>query len=222
MSAKIEKKPAELKICRVIHADDHELFRMGLRKLLEERKDMRLAASVDGRDLKETLKSKGCDVLLLDLSMPDADGLVLIEFVRENYPHVRVIALTMHKDREYFRTAIARGVHGYVLKDDVFDTLIDAIRKVHAGEKFYSSVIRKMMVEEYEMRQNTADSVHLLTPKEQEILKMIARGMMNKDIASKLFLSVRTVESHRAKIMRKLKITNVQGLVRFAVEHAVI
>ncbi len=195
---------------------------MGLRKLIEERSGLRMAATVDGPRLEQTLAAVPCDVLLLDLSMPQVDGLQLLEKVTNGHPHIRTIALTMHRDREYFRAAIARGAWGYVLKDDVFDTLIDAILSVHAGRKFYSAAIRDMMVEEYEMRQNSADSVALLTPREQEVLRLIAKGQMNKEIAEQLFLSVRTVESHRAKIMHKLRINNVQGLVRFAVQNALI
>lgn len=221
MNAKGRKKEST-PVCRVIHSDDHALFRVGLRKIIEERDDMQLVASVDGTDLKEALKGKPCDVLLLDLSMPDADGLELMEYVKKEHANVRVIALTMHKNRDYFRAAMVRGVHGYVLKDDVFETLIHAIRTVFAGEKFYSAEINKMIVEEYEMRQDKNDSLHLLTAKEQEVLKMIARGMMNKEIAKELFLSVRTVESTRARIMHKLKIPNVQGLVKFAVDRALI
>ena len=211
-----------MSVCRVIHVDDHELFRAGLEQLLAPRPNLELVASLSGENVLEKLRSVPCDVLLLDLSLPGVDGLKLLGTVTEVFPEVKVIALTMHKDREYFRTAIARGVRGYVLKDDVFETLADAIRLVHEGQRYYSRAIRDLMVEEYEMRQSEADSVQLLTPREQEVLKMIARGMMNKDIADKLFLSVRTVESHRAKIMRKLKINNVQGLVRFAVKSAMI
>ena len=207
---------------QVVHADDHDLFRMGLRKLLEERADMTLVASLKGPELLPALQRISCDVLLLDLSMPEADGLKLLEKVSAAHPHVRTIALTMHRDREYFRAAMARGVAGYVLKDDVFETLTDAILAVHAGTKYYSTAIRNMMVEEYELRQQAGDSVQLLTPREQEVLRLIAKGLMNKEIADRLFLSVRTVESHRAKIMHKLRIPNVQGLVRFAVQNALI
>lgn len=222
MNAKKNQRNTNDLIFNVIHVDDHELFRIGLKKLLEERAELRVTASIPGGRLKETLKTMPCDVLLLDISMPDEDGLALMKFVKEKYPSVKIIALTMHKDREYFRASISRGANGYILKDDVFTTLIEGITKILAGENYYSAAMNRMVFEEFEIRQNTSNTIHLLTSKEQDILRSIAKGKMNKQIASELLLSVRTIESHRANIMRKLKIKNIQGLVKFAVENALI
>lgn len=207
---------------RLIHADDHELFRVGLARLFHDRSDFELIASVTGDKVLEMLGRRTCNILLLDLSMPEMDGLKILDQVRRTHPETRVVVLTMHRDRDYFRACLARGAAGYLLKDDVFETVLDALRKVAGGEHYYSAAIQSLIVEEYEVQHGLVGLADLLSPREQEILRMIARGMMNREIADKLFLSVRTIESHRAKIMRKLKVENVQGLVRFAIDHALI
>ncbi|MCE9596677.1 MAG: response regulator transcription factor [Spirochaetia bacterium] len=222
MNPKSTKTESNATVWRIMHIEDHKLFRMGLSRLFEQEKTMRIVASCSGEEAEALLEKHKPDVVLLDLSMPGHDGLKLMEYIKDTLPETRVIALTMHKDREYFRSALARGAQGYILKDDAFDLVVESVRTVMNGAKYYSRAIRDMMVEEYEFQQDAAKSIHLLTPREQEILKMIAKGMMNKDIAAKVFLSTRTIETHRSKIMRKLRISNVQGLVRFAVENALI
>ncbi len=208
---------------KVVHADDHVMFRQGVRKLLEGMEDIDLVAEAgNGRELAAILKSKPCDLLILDLSMPGTHSLKLIEKFREESPAMKIMALTMHREREYFQPAIARGIDGYVLKDDVFEVLIQAIRNIMNGNRFYSGSIQGGIIDDYETIQRSQATLDILTKREIEILSLIAEGNMNKEIADRLFLSVRTVESHRSRIMRKLKVYNVQGLVRFAVRNALI
>jgi len=171
----------------------------------------------NGKELLEKMASSHCDLVLLDLSMPEVNGLQALESIREKYPDVKVLVLTMHRDRNYFKEALTRGVSGYILKDDVFEKLIGAVRDIQAGRKAFSAEIQELIIEDYSDAQKGRDKSDVLTRREREILKYIAAGDMNKDIASKLNISVRTVEFHRANIMEKLEIKNVAGLVKFAI-----
>ncbi|HMU82701.1 MAG TPA: response regulator transcription factor [Leptospiraceae bacterium] len=208
---------------RVFHVEDHALFRLGLQKLLEEDSGIAVVGeAASAEEALERLQTTSCDIVLLDLTLPGMDGLTCLEEIKQRFPNVRIIALTMHRDREFFQAAIQRQVDGYVIKEEIFERLLSAIRTVHSGSKYYSEDIRKMMVEDYATIQQSQTSLDLLSKRELEVLKLIAQGLMNKDIAKRLILSVRTVESHRARMMQKLKISNVQGLVKFAMQKALI
>ncbi len=212
-----------LKQRQVVHADDHVMFRQGVRSLLEETPHVRIVADTgSAEEIPDLLRKNPCDLLMLDLSMPGTNSLQLIERLRRDFEQVPIMALTMHCDREYFQPAIARGIAGYVLKDDVFEVLLGAIETICEGRRFYSESVQSGIIEDYEAIQRSHATLDILSKREIEILSLIAAGLMNREIANRLFLSVRTVEAHRSRVMRKLKIDNVQGLVRFAVRNALV
>lgn len=218
-----EEVNTQTKTARVVLADDHAIFRAGLRQLIEGVEGIQIAGeAANGEELLQLLDRVDCDLVILDLSMPELDGLKAIDAISARHPEVEILVLTMHKDREYFSRALSRGVSGYLLKDDVFEELIVAIRDIQAGKKKYSTAIQDQMVEDYATIRENEMALDLLSRRELEVLKLIASGMMNKNIAAELKISIRTVESHRAKIMDKLDLRNVADLVRFAVARALV
>ncbi|MCR9141095.1 MAG: response regulator transcription factor [bacterium] len=208
---------------RILLADDHAIFRAGLRQLIAGVADFQIVGeAANGKELLDQLDQVECDLVILDLSMPELDGLKAIEEIQARHAGVEILVLTMHKDREYFSRAISRGVGGYLLKDDVFEELVAAIHDIRAGKKKYSGAIQAQVMEDYATIRENEIALDLLSRRELEVLKLIASGKMNKDIAKDLKISIRTVESHRAKIMDKLDLRNVADLVRFAVARALV
>ncbi len=162
----------------------------------------------------------------MDLSMPRMDGMEALEKIQKAHPAIQVLVLTMQKDTEHFQTAMEKGACGYVLKDDAFDQLILAIETVMKGEQFFSPSIMKLRSEELnadkEQRKGKSPEITVLSHREQQILKLIAGGLANKNIANQLNISIRTVEAHRSNLTKKLGIKSTASLVRYAVEKAFI
>ncbi len=209
----LQNKPYE-----VLLADDHALVRTGLRKILETAQDIRIVGEAsNGDELLEMLKHKSCELVILDLSMPGRNGLDVIKEMRRTHPDMNILVLTMHKEREYFTRAMVKNVKGYILKDDVYEKLLSAIREIRAGRKAYSAEIQERVMDEFANNRAHAPAVETLTRRENEILREIAAGKMNKTIAEELHISIRTVESHRANIMDKLGCRNVTELIKFAI-----
>ena len=211
---------------RIILADDHNIFRAGLKGLIEKDPEFKVVAEArDGEQLLEGLKSKKCDLIVLDLSMPNRDGLATLNEIKEKYPQIKILVLTMLKDPEHFKHALAQGADGYLLKDDAYDQLNIGIKMIlKKGKQFISPAISNVVTDHYIRSIDEADtpSLGILTKREQQILKLIARGFPNKNIASRLKISVRTVESHRANLSSKLGLKNTAGLVKYAIAKGII
>lgn len=208
---------------RIIIADDHQVFRIGLRGLIEEVKGLKIVAEAgDGQELIETIEKVECDLVIIDLSMPRMNGLDAIEKIRERDADLKIMVLSMHKERDYFRKALAKGVDGYILKDDIFEKVISAIKSIQEGRKSFSEKVTSFVLEDYSVLKESEISLQLLTKREKEVLKWVAEGLTNKGIATKLEISVRTVEAHRASLMNKLDLDNVQELVKFAISKGLV
>jgi DNA-binding NarL/FixJ family response regulator len=214
---------------KVLLADDHELVRTGLVKLLEAYKDIIIVGEAgDGQEAVEKTKKLNPDVLVIDLSMPKLTGIEATKIIRKECPKVAVLVLTMHQNEEYVYQIFRSGALGYILKDAGKDELATAIRTVAKGEKFFSSRVSQIMVDGY-LRKALArdesvsvklDSIDVtLTRREKEILVLVAEGLNNQQIGEKLFISPRTVDTHRTNIMQKLDIHDSANLVKFAIEH---
>lgn len=203
---------------KIFLVDDHAILREGLKKLVSETQSLEVAGEAsNGRDFLHQLENNPCDLVILDISMPDMDGLKVVEKLKEMKPHLKILILTMHDNREFFRHAIAMGVDGYMLKEDVYERLISAIKRIRDGERAYSTRISDHFLQDFVKEVEDAEpSIDLLTRREREILAQVAQGHTSKGIGDMLGISSRTVESHRARIMEKLKIHNVAGLVKFA------
>jgi DNA-binding NarL/FixJ family response regulator len=214
---------------RIVLADDHELVRTGLLKLLETYKDLVVVGEAgDGLEAVEKTKALNPDVLVIDLSMPNLSGIEATQIVRKECPNVAVLVLTMHQNAEYVYQIFKSGAGGYILKDSGKDELANAIRTVAKGEKYFSPRVSEIMVNGFVRRSATrdqlktdglVDSSDALTKREKEVLSLIAEGFNSQEISEKLFISPRTVDTHRTNIMQKLDIHDAGNLVKFAIDH---
>jgi two-component system, NarL family, response regulator NreC len=214
---------------RILLADDHELVRSGLMKLLETYKDLTVVGEAgDGLEAIEKTKALKPDVLIIDLSMPKLSGVEATKIVRKECPQVAVLVLTMHQNEEYVYQIFKSGAGGYILKDAGKDDLATAIRTVARGEKYFSSRVSEIMVSGFlrktsmrdEGTSGTTEGLKVaLTRREKEVLSLIAEGLNNQEISERLFISPRTVDTHRTNIMQKLDIHDVGNLVKFAIQH---
>ncbi len=206
-------------VYRIMLADDHQILRAGLKDLIEKDKAFKVVGQAkDGDELLSLMHSVKCDLVIMDLSMPGCDGMQAIQEVRVKFPKVKILVLTMQKDQEHFKHAMAHGASGYVLKEDAYDQLLMAVKMILRGKKFVSPTISKLLMDYYvrSLDEAQSSSLDILTKREQQILQFIGNGMANKNIASRLKLSIRTVETHRANLSHKLGIKNTAGLVKYA------
>jgi len=206
---------------RIILADDHAMLRHGLSRSLLNEKDMDVVAQAkDGRSTVELAKELAPDVIIMDIGMPDLNGIEATRQITGQCPKVKVIALSMHSSRNFIIEMFKAGACGYLLKDCEFDELVNAIRVVTAGKTYISPSISDMVVENYlrnsSQRKDSAFSV--LTNREREVLQLLTEGKTTKQIAKRLHISSKTVEAHRLNIMGKLKMDSIAQLTKYAVQ----
>jgi two-component system response regulator NreC len=211
---------------RILLADDHTVIRRGLRLVLERQPGFQvIGEAADGRETVALAEAHQPDVIVLDLSMPNLSGIEAARQICSKLPHTAIVTLSMHSDEGYVLRALKAGVRGYLLKDSGEDDLINAIKAVNQGKAFFSPSISKMLIEDYvrQMKQRDVDdSYELLTPREREILQLLAEGKSNKDISTLLNLSLHTVETHRSNILEKLNLHSMPELILYAVRKGVI
>lgn len=195
-------------------------MREGVRLLLEREGHRVLAEAADGREACRLAEELQPDVALLDLSMPLLNGIEAARTLRDRCPRVRAIALTVHDDEAHVLTALRAGFRGYVLKAQAGKHLLAAIEQVHAGEVYLGPSPSRLLVEAY--REGRPAPEDPLTPREREVLQLIAEGRSTRDIAAVLGTSIKTIESHRARIQRKLGIQEPAGLARYAIRNGII
>lgn len=206
---------------RVMLADDHTLVREGVRRILESQPGIQVVAEVaDGQALIEALERQDADVVVLDLTMPGLDGFAVLEVVRTRWPALKVLVLTMHSGREYVRRAVHLGVDGYLLKDSAVQDLVGAIEALRRHQPYFSPAVQSELASL--VRAPSESPVDQLTDREREVLVLVARGRSSKEIAAELDISVRTVETHRANLMRKLGLDSVATLTQFAIREGLV
>lgn len=204
---------------RLILADDHDIVRAGTKSILEKDPDFEIIAEAEnGEELLEMLQKHKCDLVVMDLSMPKMDGLTALGNIHRAYPKLKVLVLTMLKDYYHFKSAMAKGAAGYLLKEETCQQLVLAIKSILKGKSFISPDVSKILAERIvrsaeETEEPCAD---ILTRRERQVLQLLSRGLANKNIASKLKISVRTVENHRLNLTNKLGIKTTAGLVQYA------
>lgn len=213
-----------MKTLRVLLADDHTLVRAGLRSLLQQMENVKVVAEAeDGRQVLAAVAEHRPDVVLMDISMSGMNGLEATLQLKRDRPEVRVIILSMHATEEYVLQALRAGASGYLLKDSAPLELALALQAVARGESYLSPPVSRQVVESYVQRTGReAQPLAALTPRQREILQLIAEGNSTKEIASRLALSVKTVETHRSQLMERLGIRGVAGLVRYAIRHGLV
>jgi len=211
---------------RVLLADDHQLMRSGLRLMLERESDMSVVGEAsDGREAVALAKSLKPDVVVMDIAMPNLSGIEAAHQMTQENPELGIVMVSMHSDETYVLRALKAGSRGYLLKDSAEADLIKAIHVVAGGKSFFSPAISKVLLDDYVRnlkRSGTEDAYELLTPREREVLQLIAEGKSNKDIANLLNLSVYTVESHRSNLMEKLNLRGLPELILYAVRKGII
>ena len=211
---------------RLLLADDHTLVRQGLRKILEERADWEVVAEVDdGREAIKKAVALKPDIAILDVGMPQLNGIDAAQQIVRRSPGTRVIILSMHSDEAYVTRALQAGASGYMLKDSAGKDLLKGVAEVAEGKSFFSPAIAKLMLNDYVRRiagPEVTDRFESLSEREREIFQLVAEGRTNRDVAQLLDISTATVETHRARIMRKLDIHNTAELVLYAVRRGVI
>jgi two-component system response regulator NreC len=206
--------------------DDHAVLRAGLRMLLDAEPDMEVVGEAgDGAEALRRILGLAPDVVLLDVTMPDMDGLEVLRRVRDDFPQTRVLMLTMHDDEGYLREALAAGSSGYVLKRAADIELLSAIRAVHRGGTYLHAAHTKVLFEDRAGQQRiqaAEEPESCLSLREEEILRLVALGYTNQQAADLLYLSVKTVETYRARLMAKLGLRNRAELVRYALQRGLL
>ena len=209
----------------VFLADDHQMFRQGLRTLLESTSDIKVVGeSSDGQECLQQIGKLNPDVAVLDIAMPGLTGIEVAKRLAKISPRTRTLILTMHADCFFAVEALKADALGFMLKEESFDMLIDAIRTVAAGNMFISPTLETPVLKEFiSMARLSSDkSGNIITDREREILQLVAEGMTNQEIAAKLCISASTVDTHRKNIMAKLDIHSVAGLVKYAIRHKIV
>ena len=205
---------------RIILADDHVIFRQGIKQLIDSKPDLQVVGEAsDGLELLNLLqRGLKTDMVIMDISMPNLRGIEATHEIKIIYPNIKILLLTMHKSKEYLYHSISAGAQGYLLKEDSELELYSAIEVIRKGDIFVSKLLTREITEDLSYLRYGGGQLptEILTPREREILKLVAEGKTNKRISELLFISIRTVENHRAKIMNKLKIKKTADLIRYA------
>ena len=211
---------------RILLADDHDVVRRGLRDMLTAHQDWQVCGeAADGREaVKLALKLKP-DVVVMDLSMPELNGLEATRQIRHQLPRTEVLIFTMHETEQLIREVLAAGARGYVLKTDAARRLITGVRALSQHKPFFTTKVSEALLDAYiksAARSDEGSAFRTLTAREREIVQMLAEGKSNKEVASKLSISVKTVETHRATVMRKLDINSIVELVHYAIRNQLV
>jgi DNA-binding NarL/FixJ family response regulator len=204
-----------MKTIKLAIADDHELFRNGLKELLKKHNDVEVVTCVgDGKEFLEVLKKNpSLDIVLLDITMPNMDGFEVLNQIKNINTSIKPIIISMHDEGNYIAKCAKKGAYSYLLKNTDQDELIKVIRMVNEGKKYFSPKISEKMIN-YMSEQTIGENI--LSKKEQEVLELISKGLTTKEIALKLFVSSRTIETHRSNIIKKLEVKNTAELIKKA------
>ena len=209
-----------MKKIRILLADDHALVRDGMKTLLKDVNDFSVVGeAADGLEVVKKVEELLPDIVTMDISMPNMNGLETIDVIHRRFPKTKILVLTMHENEEYAHRVYKSGAGGYILKNSDKKEFIHAIRMVHKGERFFSSSVSGVTSKGYVGKEVASIPI---TRREKEILRLIVDGLTNQEIADKLFISPRTVDTHRSNLMQKLEIKNTAGLVRFAIENGIV
>lgn len=208
---------------KIILTDDHRIIRDGLKGILERNKQFEIIAEASNtEELERILQQYPCDIILLDVTMPGKNGIDFLKELRKNYPLIKVILLTMHEEPEYIIKGVKNGASGYLLKNLDYEELEKAILTVYAGKKYFTPAVSNILMNNLSASAEQEEYSEKLTDREMEILKEVVNGLQSRQIAEKLFISSRTVDTHRVNLMKKLGVHNTAELVKLALEKKLV
>jgi len=209
---------------KIIIADDHQLFREGLVNLLSQTSEVEIIAQAeDGKDAITKARKLNPDIILMDIGMPVMSGVRATEVLHNELPNIYVIALSMHSDKQYIKEMLEAGAYGYLFKNCTYDQLIEAIKTVHTGKKYLSDTITEVLIEDYlGKEEDTSEGKVVLTARESEVLKLLAEGKSSSEIGELLFVSVKTVGTHKQNLLNKLELKTTTDLVKYALKKGII
>lgn len=210
--------------CKILLADDHDIVRAGLRALLEPRGDIEICGeAVTGREAVKLVEKHEPDIIIIDISMPELNGLDAVRQIVKVAPDTEILVLTMHDSEELIRDVLQAGARGYLLKSEVTQHLLDAVDKLRVHKPFLSAEVNDVVLSGFlGEKKLKGESDGQLTPREREIVQLLAEGNSNKEVANMLHISVKTAETHRTNVMRKLDLHSISDLVRYAVRNHMI
>jgi DNA-binding NarL/FixJ family response regulator len=212
-----------MKKIKIILVDDHQMFRDGVKSILHDEQNIELVGEVgNGSDLYSLLESTQADMVITDISMPDISGIEVAKYISENFPDIKILILSMHVREDFIIKAIEAGANGYIPKDSSMNELLEAINTISKGQNYFnreiSDTILKSFINQSRL-QKEAEKKESLTSRELEIIRNVVDGLTNKEIAEKLFISIRTVDSHKNNIMHKLNLKSSVELVKYAIKN---
>ena len=215
------RQPNGQRPIRVLLADDHGVVRQGFRMILSQQPDIQVVGECGtGNEAVDLATRLSPDVIVLDIAMPGMNGVEAARQIRQNAPQCHILVLSMHSDPAYVRETLRVGAKGYLLKDSIDRDLLTAVRAVARGEGFLSPAVSATVLADYQ--KHVTDPLDLITPRERQLLQMLAEGKTSKDIAVELKISVYTVDAHRSRIMKKLQLRSIGDLVRFALQKGIV
>ena len=209
----------------ILLADDHVLIRHGIKNIIKQNDKLEVVGEVsNGEELIDFLKEQVPDLLILDISMPKISGIEAVAMVKKHYPQVKVLMVTMHKNKQYFYHSMSSGADGYLMKDDSDQELLHAISKIQDGKTYISPILSDDFASDVisAHRNQQSTPFRSLTKREYEVLQLVVEGYTSKDVAEKLCLSPRTVDHHRSKLLKKFNLRNSADLVNFAVRNGFV
>ncbi|MCF8450814.1 MAG: response regulator transcription factor [Taibaiella sp.] len=209
---------------KLIIADDHQMFIDGIKSLLMNEKGIKVVGqALNGKEVITLLDKEPADIVLLDVNMPEMDGIEATKLIRQRFPTVKILMLTMYNNHEFVFGLMNAGASGYILKNTGRTELLDAIKSVNEGKTFYSKEVTETILQNFSKKpaEQRAEAAHL-TEREKDVLKLIAQEYNTQEIAAELFISTNTVETHRKNLLSKLQAKNIAGLVKFAIQTGLV
>lgn len=207
---------------RIFLIDDHRLLRLGIKKLISEQEDMQVIAEFNqGKKVLQEIPKYNPNVIICDISLPDIDGIELAKSIKERYPEVRVLMLSMHKDSEHVKRAVEVQVDGYLHKDIFDEEVIEGIKAVQEGDRYFSRAISQVMINDIFSEDSKGEN-NDISEREQQVLQLISDGFTNKEIADQLHISIKTVDKHRTHLLQKLNAKNTAEMVKQAFKQQLI
>ena len=211
---------------RVLVADDHAIIREGLRIMLGNQPDMEVVAvATNGREALQLVDKQEPDIVVIDISMSELNGIEAIQQMMPRHPHLQVVVLSIHETKPYVYRALKAGARGYLVKETAGLEVVDAVRAVYGGERYLSQSITDLLTtESFQKLESLIDvsPLEALSPREREILQLVAEGKTSQEIAERLSISPKTVDTYRSRLMHKIGVDDVAGVVKFAIQHGVI